>query len=440
MERIDRRTFLAQSGKAFAMTAAGLTLLPARGSKYSQNDTIGVAVIGFNGQGGSHIRNYLEMAGTEVVALCDADERVLARGSAQVQQKMGKAPKLYTDIRQLLEDKNVDVVTTATPNHWHALATIWACQAGKDVYVEKPACWGFHEGEMMVQAARKYNRIVQVGHQTRSDRKTRNAIQRAWAGEIGEVYMVRGLCYKPRLSIGMRDNSAPPSGLHWDLWQGPAPRREFNPSFVHYNWHWFWEYGNGDIGNQGVHQMDVARWFMRKRLPVSVHSTGGRYGYKDQGETPNTQISTFQFEDGKVLVFEVRGLLTNDEQGEKIGNLIYGSTGYMSSGDDYKPRSGPETELSPKDLNLPTLNGTGDGSHHANFIAAVRSRKLEDLHCEVEEGVLSAQLCHLANVSYRLGRSLKFDPVKKQFVGDKEANTLLRRNRPVKGFEIGDRV
>jgi predicted dehydrogenase len=262
---------------------------------------------------------------------------------------LGARPKLYTDLRQLLEDKAVDAVSTATPNHWHALLTIWACQAGKDVYVEKPACWSFEEGEKMIEAARKYNRIVQVGHQTRSDPVTRLAVQRAWAGEIGKIYMSRGLCYKPRGPIGFQKDTDPPPWLHWELWQGPATRRPFNPNYVHYNWHWFWNYGNGDIGNQGVHQVDIARWFLNKRYPVKVHSVGGRYGYEDQGETPNTQIATFEYEDGTLLVFEVRGLFTNDEQGAKIGNLVYGSLGYMSSGDGYKPRRSPQEELPEKE-------------------------------------------------------------------------------------------
>ena len=437
MERIDRRTFLIQSGKMVLGAAAGLTILRSWGQ--SPNDTIGVAVVGFNGQGKTHIRNFLQIEGVQIVALCDVDERLLPQGAAMVEQVQGKRPRLYTDLRQLLEDKEVDVIST--PNHWHALITIWACQAGKDVYVEKPACWSFHEGEKMIEAARKYNRIVQVGHQTRSDSTTRNAVQRAWAGEIGSIYMVRGLCYKPRGPIGFQPDGDPPPWLHWELWQGPAPRQRFNPNYVHYNWHWFWRYGNGDIGNQGVHQMDIARWFLNKRYPIRVHSVGGRYGYKDQGETPNTQIATFEFEDGSLLVFEVRGLFTNDEQGAKIGNLVYGSLGYMSSGDGYKPRRSPQDELAPaENLNLPPLKGTGEPNHYRNFIQAVRNRQRDQLHCEVEEGVISAQLVHLANISYRLGRALRFDPQRKRFIDDREANAMLRRDHYAKGFEVPDRV
>jgi len=433
---VNRRDFLA------GMAGAGVAsffYVPSRA--FGSNDSIGVAVVGFHGQGRTHINSFLSIEGVRVVALCDVDESLWESASKLVEQKQGTRPKLYADFRKLLEDPSVDVVSTATPNHWHALITIWACQAEKDVYVEKPACWCFWEGEKMIEAARKYNRIVQVGHQKRSSATIRNAVARAWAGEIGEIYMARGLCYKPRESIGIKADCDPPSYLHWDLWQGPAPRRPFNPNYVHYNWHWFWEYGNGDIGNQGVHEMDIARWFLRKRLPVFVFSTGGRYGYKDQGETPNTQVATFQFDDGKMLVFEVRGLPTNDESNTKIGNLVYGSKGYMFSGDDFKPHIGYKGEIQPAiDLILPAVGGSGEGNHYRNFINAVRSRRREELNCDVEEGVLSAQLCHLANISYRLKRALRFDPEKKEFIGDPEANEMLRRKRYEKGFEVPEKV
>jgi predicted dehydrogenase len=439
MQPITRRAFLEQSGRAMLGAAAGLTVL--RAWSHSPNDTIGVAIVGLNGQGKTHLRNFSEIEGVRIVTLCDVDERVLQQVGAMVEQRTGARPKLYTDLRQLLEDKAIDAVSTATPNHWHALLTIWACQAGKDVYVEKPACWSFEEGEAMVQAARKYNRIVQVGHQLRSDPVTRLAVQRAWAGEIGKVYMARGLCYKPRGPIGVQQDTNPPPWLHWELWQGPATRRPFNPNYVHYNWHWFWNYGNGDIGNQGVHQVDVARWFLNKRYPVKVHSVGGRYGYDDQGETPNTQVATFEYEDGALLVFEVRGLFTNDEQGAKIGNLVYGALGYMSSGDGYQPRRSPQEALPERENpQRPELGGTGEPNHYRNFIQAVRSRRVSDLHCDVEEGVISAQLVHLANIAYRLGRALRFDPVRKQFIGDREANAMLRRQNQPKGFDIPKKV
>ncbi len=438
MERIGRREFLAQSGKMVLGTAAGLTFL--RSWAHSPNDTINVAVVGLNGQGWTHIRSFIQQEGARVIALCDVDARVLGQRAAQVEQLQGSRPKLYEDYRQLLEDKEIDAVSIATPNHWHALMTIWACQAGKDVHVEKPVCWSFDEGEKVIQAQRKYNRVVQGGHQFRSDFATRHAVARAHAGEIGEVYMARGLCYKPRGPIGFQQDTTPPPWLNWELWQGPAERRPFNPNYVHYNWHWFWNYGNGDIGNQGVHQLDVARWFLNKGLPVRVHSTGGRYGYEDQGETPNTQIATFEYEDGKLLVFEVRGLFTNDEHGAKIGNLVYGSLGYMSSGDNYTARRTPTEEVPPREgLKLPDPPEDRD-NHYANFLQAVRTRNPNILRCPIEEAVISAQMVHLANISYRLGRSLRFDPATKRFINDREANAMLKRQRMPRGFEIPERV
>jgi predicted dehydrogenase len=412
-----------------------------RAWSHSPNDTIGVAIVGLNGQGKTHLRNFSEIEGVRIVALCDVDERVLQQVGAMVEQRTGARPKLYTDLRQLLEDKEVDAVSTATPNHWHALLTIWACQAGKDVYVEKPACWSFEEGEAMIQAARKYNRIVQVGHQMRSDPVTRLAVQRAWAGESAKSTWRAGCATNRAGPSGSKRTPTRPRGYTGNFGRDPRPVDPFNPNYVHYNWHWFWNYGNGDIGNQGVHQVDVARWFLNKRYPVKVHSVGGRYGYDDQGETPNTQVATFEYEDGALLVFEVRGLFTNDEQGAKIGNLVYGALGYMSSGDGYQPRRSPQEALPERENpQRPDLGGTGEPNHYRNFIQAVRSRRVSDLHCDVEEGVISAQLVHLANIAYRLGRALRFDPVRKQFVGDREANAMLRRQNQPKGFEIPKRV
>lgn len=431
METMNRRQFVTRS----AATAAGLTILMDTRKGFSQNETLGAAVVGFNGRGMSHIDAALGIEGVRVVALCDVDETVWPKGVKRVADQQGAPPKTYADIRALLDDDEVDVVFSATPNHWHALVTVWACQAGKDVYIEKPACWGFSEGESMVAAARRHGRIVQVGHQSRGDGRKRNAVARVWSGQIGDVYLSRGLCFKPRGSIGMKDNQAPPATLHWDIWQGPAARREFNPNIHPYNWHWMWAYGNGDIGNQGVHQMDVARWFLNVGLPVFVHSAGGRYGYEDQGETPNTQFSTFRYPDGRELQFEVRGLPTNSEQGAMIGNLVYGSDGWMTEGDGYKAHGAGDEEMAADGLTLPEVGGKGNDIFQ-NFIDCVRSRKVEELNCEVAEGVLSAQLCCLANISYRVRRSLVFDPVKKVFPGDAEANALLGRDDSPEGWAV----
>jgi predicted dehydrogenase len=428
MKHLSRREFLHGSSKALAGAAVGLTVLKSRKSAFAANDQIGVAVMGINGRGQSHMDGFCAIDGARVVALVDPDTRLFESRAKHVEEKQGEKPQCYADLREALADPRVDVVSIATCNHWHALGTIWACQAGKDVYVEKPASWSVWEGRKMIEAAEEYERIVQVGCQSRSSGQVRDGIARMWAGQIGELYMARALCYKPRGSIGVQPPSTPPEGVDFDLWLGPAPQQAFHANLVHYNWHWFWDFGNGDLGNQGVHQMDIALWGLNKGLPTKVYATGGRFGYEDQGQTPNTIICTYEYEDGAQLVFEVRGHYTNDEAGVRVGNMFYGSEGYMHSADGYKAHMGHKGEDAPAfEGELPPVGGLGEGDHFANFIAAVRSRKPEDLNAQVTAGHLSSALCHLGNISYRLGRSLKFDPTTERFVGDEEANKLLKR-------------
>jgi predicted dehydrogenase len=440
MKHISRRQFINGSTKAIAGAAAGLTILTSRKSAFAANDQIGVAVMGINGRGTAHMDAYCGIDGARVVALVDPDSRLFESRAKKVEEKQGDRPKCYADIREALTDEAVDAVSIATCNHWHALGTILACQAGKDVYVEKPASWSVWEGRKMVEAAGKYQRIVQVGCQSRSSGQVRDGVARMHAGQIGKVYMARALCYKPRGSIGFKEPSPPPEGLDFNLWLGPAPQQPHHGNLVHYNWHWFWDFGNGDLGNQGVHQMDIALWGLGKGLPVKVFATGGRFGYEDQGQTPNTEVCTFEYDDGTQLVFEVRGHYTNDESGVRIGNLFYGSEGYMMSSDGYKAHMGREgKEAGAFEGELPAVGGTGEGNHFQNFIDAVRSRKVEDQNAPVLAGHLSAALCHLANISYRLRRSLTFDPEKEKFVGDDEANKLLTRNYR-EPFVIPDKV
>jgi len=440
MARIDRRTFIHESTRAMAGAAVGLTILRGQGSAFAANDEIGIAVVGIHGRGQSHMDAYCGMPGVRVVALCDPDTRLFADRAKKIEQKQGQAPKCYADIRRCLEDPNVDAISIATTNHWHALATIWGCQAGKDVYVEKPASWCVREGRKMVEAAEKYGRVVQVGTQSRSSQTHRDAVARLHAGEIGQVYMARALCYKPRGSVGFKQPTKVPEGLDFGLWLGPGPQQPYHENLVHYNWHWFWDFGNGDIGNQGAHEMDIARWGLGKTLPVKVFSTGGRFGYQDQGQTPNTQVATFEYDDGTQLVFEVRGHYTNDEMGVRVGNLFYGSEGYMVSSDGFKAHMGPKGDGPPKQgLQPKPVGGSGAGDHFRNFIDAVRSRKREDLNADILEGHLSAAHCHLANISYRLGRALRFDPVKEAFIGDEQADKLLTRPYR-KPFAVPERV
>ncbi len=429
MKTVHRREFIKSSAGAAAAGTLSLTLKAP--SLASPNDTVRVAVVGLRGQGGAHINAYAKMPKVEIVALCDVDEAQLARRLKEMESKGLKKPKTFVDIRKLLEDQTIDAISIATPNHWHSLMGIWACQAGKDVYVEKPCSHTFWEGRKLVEAARKYNRIVQHGTNSRSTVALREAMQKLQEGLIGEVYMARGLCFKWRDTIGRYPDEAVPPGVHYDLWLGPAPARPFNRNRFHYNWHWHWDYGNGDIGNQGIHEMDICRWGLGVKLPTKVHSMGGHFMFDDAQETPNTQIATFEFDkNGKkvLLVFEVRHWITNHEAGigegrdsNTIGNIFYGSKGYMAIDgyNSYKTFLGREQQAGPA--------RTEGGSTWENFIQAVRSRKVSDLHAEIEEGHLSSALVHLANISYRLGRSLNFDPQTEQFVNDREANAMLRR-------------
>ncbi|MFH1740064.1 MAG: Gfo/Idh/MocA family oxidoreductase [bacterium] len=433
---MDRRRFM----KAGATVAAGVGVLRNARPGYSANETIQVAVVGINGQGRTHIRSLCSVKGARVVALCDPDERLyrdrvdLLKKECEANNETFEQPKLYPDIRELLEDDSVDAISIATCDHWHALATIWACQKRKDVYVEKPASWCISEGRRMVEAARKYDRIVQVGTGSRSSGVVRRAMELLHEGVIGDVFMARALCYKPRDSIGFKSFEKPPEGLHFDLWLGPAPEQAYHGNLVHYNWHWFWDFGTTDMGNQGVHQMDIARWGLRKELPTQVHGIGGRFGYTDQAETPNTQVSTFEYPDGTQLVFEVRGRYTNDESGVRIGNLFYGSKGYMVlSGSSYKVYLGRNENPEPD------MGSSTDDLHHNNWIKAVRSRRREDLTADILEGHYSAALCHLGNISCRTGRKLAFDPEKEDFGGDREANRYLTRKYR-KPFVVPKRV
>src|SRR3954449_7523904 len=324
----SRRTFVLAAGSALASARV-----------WGANDRIPVAVIGLGGRGRNHMTAYTKIPGAEIIGLCDVNQAALERGQALVSKAYnGKQPKGYADMKQVFDDKDVAAVSMPLPNHWHALATIWACQAGKDVYVEKPACHNIHEGRKMIEAARKYKRMVQIGSQSRSTPHKIEAIAKLQDGVIGTLYQSKGICYKRRVSIGHKADEPTPPGLNWDLFLGPAPMRAYNENRFRYNWHWFWDTGNGDIGNQGVHEMDIARWGLGKEgLPKGVVSTGGKYVYDDDQETPNTQMATFDFGDAE-LMFEVRGILTGSEGGlpidrngqNVIGNLFYGGDGWMA--------------------------------------------------------------------------------------------------------------
>jgi len=394
------------------------------------NDRINVAVVGLGGRGRAHMSYYTAIPECTVTALCDVNQEALERGQTQVNRATQQTPKGYKDMRDLFADKNVDAVSMPLPNHWHALATIWACQAGKDVYIEKPACYNVFEGIKMVEAARKYKRMVQVGSQSRSMPHKIKAMQLLKDGVIGKVYLAKGLCFKRRKSIGHMADAPVPPGVDWDKFLGPAPMRPYNELRFKYNWHWFWDTGNGDIGNQGIHEMDIARWGLGRGLPKSVVSTGGKYVYQDDQETPNTQIATFDYGDAE-LMFEVRGILTGAEGGlgsdrnaNVVGDLFYGSDGWMNvSGGSFQVFKGESNEKTMEEK----ASGRDTTDHIRNLFQAIKSRDYHDLHADVESGVTSAVLVHIANASYRVGRKLSFNPAAMKFVRDEEANALLTR-------------
>jgi predicted dehydrogenase len=436
---MDRRYFLGSA------VAAGVALQSK--ATASPNDTVRVACVGLRGRGRDHMKAYSQLPNVEIAALCDIDESVLNTHVAAIEKNKGKKPAAYTDFRKLLEDKSIDAVSIATPNHAHTLQTIWACQAGKDVYVEKPCAHNMFEARQIVAAAKKYGRLVQHGSQQRSG-IGREVVRHIREGLLGDVYMARGLCFKWRDTIGRKPVETVPAGVHYDLWLGPAPDRPFTANRFHYNWHWFWDYGNGDLGNQGIHQIDMARWGLGVKYPAKVTATGGHFMFDDDQETPNTLNATFEFVQGarkKILVFEVRHWMSNHEAGigepkpgNTVGTTFYGSNGYLSIWDEdhhqYQSWIGKEQAPGPGSSDAALMR-----DHWANFIDVVRIRKASDLNAPIEEGAISTTLVHLANISYRLGRTLHFDAETYSCKGDPEANRMFTREYR-KPFVVPEKV
>ncbi|MGL6075875.1 MAG: Gfo/Idh/MocA family protein [Fimbriiglobus sp.] len=395
--------------------------VPAKGSAM---DRLRVAVVGVRGRGMSHVGGFLGKNNCEIVAVCDCDEAVIKNAMDTISKKQGEAPKFIQDFRKLIEDKSIDIISIATPNHWHALMAVWAMRAGKHVYCEKPATHNVQEGALMLQAARKYNRICQVGTQSRSNPGLRAAIDYIHSGAIGKVQLAYGTCYKPRKSIGKVEKATvPPASMDFDLWCGPAEKLPVMRKQLHYDWHWTWAYGNGDFGNQGVHEADKARWGLNvPGMPKSVVCVGGRFGYVDDGETANTQLAHYDFGNDQSMLFEVRGLETKDYKGAKVGNIWFGDKGYVVC-PNYN--SGKAFDLDGKEVK--SFSGGGDQNHFENFVKAVRSGNFKDLNCDIAEGHISAALCHLANISYRLGTEMPMDAKLTSFEGSKEATEALTR-------------
>jgi predicted dehydrogenase len=445
---ITRRHFIGASSAA--VIVAGMK---AQGKVFGANDRVRVMTVGFNGRGGSHIKAFLDMKdeGVEMAGLCDVDQNVLAAGAKQVEKASGRAPKLFRDVREAVTSKDIDVVSTATPNHWHSLVAILAMQGGKDAYVEKPMSHNIYEGQQVVAAAKKYNKIVQHGTQSRSNPKSIRDMKLIHSGFIGQIIESRGYVYKNgnRGSIGRGTPGPVPPGFDWSLWQGPAQEKPFyvkalNSGFakkqpgmwVHYDWHYNWEYGNGEIGNQGVHQMDIACWGHNRGLPVRVHSAGGRFGLNDDGMTPNTQATTFSYADGTIMTFEVRNLGSFQEMdGGDCGNSFFGTKGFYIYGKGfftYKQGRQDQREAIP--VPKDAVVDDDEGNPFKRFINACRSRKQSDAPMTVEDAHISCAHCHLGNIAYRVGRSLEFDPNTQKFK-DSSVNSYLTRNYR-KGFEV----
>ena len=481
---MDRREFVKDSVVGAAIAAAGLDFSKVdtqaketANAQGASGEQLRVAVVGVNGRGMSHVGGFAGKNNCVVTTICDCDEAVIGNAMKTIEKVQGKAPKFEKDFRKLLDDKSIDVVSIATPNHWHSLMAIWALQAGKDVYVEKPVSHNVSEGRRVVEAARKYNRVCQSGTQSRSNPGMRLSIEYAHSGKIGEIMMTRGLCYKPRGSIGKVAADKPiPSTMDFDLWCGPAPMNPVHRNKIHYDWHWIWDYGNGDLGNQGIHEMDKARWALKAmELPKGVFSMGGRLGYEDDGQTPNTQICSFDYGE-KALIFEVRGLPTKDFMGTKVGNIFYGTNGYIVC-----PSYATGIVFDKDNKEVARFSGGGDNHHFENFCKAVRAKKPEMLNGDILEGHLSSALCHLGNISYRLGkdqmlsekvagldektteavgrmaahladnkldasktkvtigRKLVMDPKTETFINDAEANLMLTRPYR-KGYEVPAKI
>lgn len=439
---MSRRRFLTST--ASAVIVAGTM---AKGKVFGANERVRVCVMGINGRGKEHLSAYGQLENVEIATICDVDSS-LFEPRIKSFFKDRPAPKTETDIRKVLEDKNIDVVSMATPNHWHSLGAVWACQAGKDVYVEKPMTHNLYEGRRVVEAAEKYKRMVQHGTQLRSNPGFREGIQLLHDGEIGEVYMARCVCYKWRPDIGKGVAGNPPATLDWNLWQGPAQEKPFmvqekDPSkgiFVPYYWHWVWEYGNGDIGNQGVHQLDAARWGLQVDVPYRVASMGGNFLWDDAKEVFNVSSTSFMFKgkDGKdkMMTLEVRPWCTNEEEGgTSFGVIFYGSKGYMSfpGYDGYKVFIG-------KDRKLTKENENGDDKNHfQNFIDCVRSRDASKLNAPSIQGHYSSALSHYALTGARVNRVLEIDEKTELVKNDDEANKHLTREYR-KGFEVPKEV
>lgn len=405
------------------------------------NITIRLAIVGLRKKGKQHIEVFRSLPGVRVMALCDADRQFLDIEAKKFANRHEKVDT-YIDYRKLLDDKDIDAVVIVTPDHWHALMTIWACQAGKDVYIEKPASHNIWEGCKMVEAARKYRRIVQVGSQNRSDVGLQGAISYIKQGNLGRILMVRGISYNRRESIGKVNGPQPiPATCDYNLFQGPAPLTPLMRKELHYDWHWFWDMGTGEMGNLGAHIVNDCRWAIGQAgVAHRAISIGGRFGYDDDGQTPNTQIAFFDYQPVPVI-YEIRGLPRSRNHRAmdayrwvRFGMVIECEQGYFAGG------RGGGWAYTPDRRKIKQFPGDSGQGHQANFIRAMRSRKVEDLRSDILEGHVSATLCHLANISHRLGQTKPVEQIKEIISGNKvlaESFERLRSHLEANQIDLG---
>ncbi len=479
LNKLGRREFLSYSMRAAA--AASVPAIFAAGCVTprlaSPNERLGIALVGAGGRGRQHLPSLLALGDVEITAVCDVDETAAGKAIKIIGEKTGRKPPYYRDFRVMLEDKSVDAVSIATPNHWHTLQAIWAIQAGKHAYVEKPISHNLWEGRKLVEAAAKYQRVVTQGSQRRSWPSHIQAMDFLHSGKLGALKNVHGICYKARGSIGKMPDGPVPPGVDYDSWLGPAPVRPFNPNRFHYNWHWHWDYGDGDLGNTGIHDMDIIVWGTgKRRLPSKVACLGGRFGYEDDGQTPNTQIVALDYGDLQIT-YEVRGLKTAPLHNSHMAAIFHCTDGYLVAA------NGPVAAFDAKGTKIEDFGGRAeDGPHFRNFVDAVKNQKPQSVRVSVLDAHLGSAFCHLPNISYRLGamkplstkdpfgafeagnehfsrtcqhlkengvnlektrfrlgRELTVNPKTESIVGDPEANEL-RRPEYRKPFEFPERI
>jgi len=415
---VDRREFL-KLGASATMAIAAVHVSCSDAAVAADDKPLRIGVMGVNGRGGALCKAFIAQK-AEIAYVCDVDRNVLQRAVAAVANDQGKEPKGIEDLRVMLDDKTVDAIAVAAPNHWHAPATILGCSHGKHVYVEKPCSHNPREGELAVEAARKYDRVVTMGSQRRSWPAIVEAIGKLRAGELGKLHYARAWYNNRRPSIGHGKQVDPPSYLNWELWQGPAAARPFKDNLVHYNWHWHWHYGNGELGNNGVHALDVARWGMSADYPVRVTTGGGKYRHDDDQETPDTHIVTYDFPDSKSIMWEGLSWSTYGPGATQFGISFHGENGTLVIVDSgYKI-----FDTKNEEVNAVTGRG-GDADHVANFIDCIRTGKRPN--ADIEEAHKSTLLCHLGNISYRVNRVLTTSPENGHIQGDDEAAALWSR-------------